>query len=545
MTHTLKRTFAMLLLAVFGSAILYNCEPDPDSLGQQLFDKDAAVGTETLYDVVAYNISNNDSIRSDASRLVSEVTDAGSTLAAVLGAFNEGQFGMQRASYITQLRMPVDNFDFSGPKPQVDSVVLVLRTPANTANNTYYIADSLKAPGAYDNNDFMINGEKVPVSIEKKSYPIRKYGKVVKSMKINVQEVTTFLDINNINVFTRSNVNVNTGALLGSANFDGNVSTVTVTKKSDNSNVFSGNLGFRIPLDKDFFQTRIVDKKGKPELQDAANFTRYFKGIRLSVENTDGYLFPISANDMELIMYYKYDLTDNGKVTRPQTTVKFNLGSLNAHIGQYEYDRSNTAVSSALASVNKTDGDKLLYLQGMGGPSVGVKISDNTIDELKKRFAENKAGIVGATIRVYMDKDKTWTKPHAIDADRKFILTPFTYKADNTIDYSKWSFSADTSKGFPIYYHVTSSEYYDFVVTQTLKDIVEGKTVTGQTQKTFASNDPLLINAGSFLRDSKGAAYGPRFTTRAIDMNRIVMIGSDKSDKRIRLRVTYSTANNK
>ncbi|REC59159.1 hypothetical protein DRF65_27525 [Chryseobacterium pennae] len=543
MTHTLKRTFAMLLLAVFGSAILYNCEPDPDSLGKQLFDQDAATGNESLREVIAYNISNNDSIRSDAARLLTGVTQAGSNFSAVLGAFNEGQFGMQKASYITQLRMPVDNFDFDGPKPQVDSVVLVLKTPANTAENTYYIADSLKAPGAYDKDDFMIGTEKVPVSIEKKSYPVRKYGRYVKSMKINVNEITTFLNPNMPDVFSRSNVTVGIGDLLGSASFDGNISTVTVTKRSDNSNVFTGALGFRMPLDKDFFQKRIIDKKGSADLKDAANFTRYFKGIRISVEDKDGYLFQISPNDTDIIMYYKYDKTDNGVVTRPQTSLKFNLGSINTHIGQYEYERSAT-YQAALQSPNKTEGDKVLFLQGMGGASIGLKIPDSTIDSLRQMFVDKKAGIVGAKIRLFVDKKNTWTQPNFTDADRKFIVSPITFKDDKvTIDYSKWAFTSDSQKGFPIYYYKKNAnnevDYYDFTVTQALKDIVEVKDYS------VAKNAPLIINAGGFVKNPAGAAYGPLVTTRATDMNRMVFIGTDKTKQstRARLRVTYSTNN--
>jgi len=136
MTHNLKRTFAILLMAFFGSTFLHNCEPDPDSLGEQLFNDDAAQGNEIAYPVIAYNYSNNDSIRSDAARLISAVSESGSaSYVGVLGAFTENQFGMQKASYVTQLRMPVDNYDFNGANPKVDSVVLVVRPPANTAAN--------------------------------------------------------------------------------------------------------------------------------------------------------------------------------------------------------------------------------------------------------------------------------------------------------------------------------------------------------------------------------------------------------------------------
>lgn len=542
MTHTLKRTFATLLLAIFGSAILYNCEPDPDSLGQQLFDKDAVNGTEALFPLVAYNISHNDTVRSDASKLITGMNSAGAAMTVgVLGSFTEGQFGMQKASYLTQLRMPVDNYDFNGPNPVIDSVVLVLKTPANTADNTYYISDSLKAPGAYDNNNFMVGTDKVPVSIEKKSYPVRKYGKIggaSKSMTINVHEVTTFLDTNTPS-FTYSNVNVSTGELLGSASFDGTVSTVTVTKKSDNSNLFTSDLGFRMKLSNvDFFKTHIIDKKGKPELQDASNFTRFFKGIRLSVAEDNRYLFQFSPNDMDLIMYYKYDKTDNGVVSRTQTTLKFNLGSLNAHIGQYAYDRTGSKVQTALNSSNQTDGDARLFVQGMGGPSVGIKIKDTDIAALRKKYKDSKIGIVGAKIRVYVDGDATVSNEHYVAGDRKFTLVPPPKKDANGV--TTYPFTSDVANGLTMYYFTKKNgdvpEYYDYTVTKTLKDFIE--------KSDSQSMDALYLDAGVFVRNAQGAAVGAQYTTRATDANRTVLIGSDAANKyKIQLRVTYGSQN--
>ncbi|SDJ64206.1 DUF4270 family protein [Chryseobacterium jejuense] len=538
MTHTLKRTFAMLLLAVFGSAILYNCEPDPDSLGQQLFDKDAATGAEKAYDVIAYNINNNDSIKSDWGQLVS----TSGTRVAVLGAFKEGQFGMQKASYITQLRLP-DGYQI-GEKPVVDSVVLVVRTPANTADDTYYMADKVVAPGAYDKNDFMIDGEKVAVSLEKKTYPVRKYGnaETIKSMKINVHRVNEFLDSGKPE-FTYSNKNVTVGDLLGSATFDGNVSTITATRKSDNTVVFDGKLGFRMNLDKDYFQQNILNKRGDNVLKDAANFTRYFNGIKLSVEGDDGYLFQFSPDDMELRLYYKADKTENATVTRPQQVLAFDLGNRNTRLGRYEYDRSGSEFDKAI-KYNNVTGDGLLFSQGMGGSYVGLKIDKATIENLKEKFNTNKAGIVGAKIRIFIDKDKTFANPQSVVADRKFILLPNEISNKDI----KPAFTPDMLKGFPTYYYGKTTikneeakgefEFYDFVVTQTLKDIVENSSVA-------AADKILYLYVGAFMKGQNGNPIGANYTTRGTDMNRIVLIGSDKTEKRVQLKVTYSTANNK
>ncbi|SIR09241.1 DUF4270 family protein [Chryseobacterium sp. RU33C] len=546
MTHNLKKTFAMLLLAIFGSTFLYNCEPDPDSLGEQLFNGDAAQGNEIAYPVIAYNYNNNDSIRSDASRLISGLNESGATTnVAVLGAFTESQFGMQRASYVTQLRMPVDNFDFNGANPKVDSVVLVVRPPANTAANTYFFeGDSLKT-NTYTKADFPVDGVATEVSIEKKTYPVRKYGKIggaSKSMKINVHEITTFLDTND-DKFKRSNVSVNTGELLGSGVFDGNISSTSITKKSDNSVVFTGNLGFRMKLSNtDFFQTHILDKKGKPELQDAANFIRYFKGIKISVDETDKYLYQFSPNDLQLIMYYKYDKTDNGTTTRPQTTLSFNLGGANAHIGLYEYSRSGSSVAAALAASKPDEGDERLFVQGMGGPSVVVKIKDETIADLKKIYVEKKAGIVSAKIRIYLDA-ATWKNTGSTE-DRRFTLLTNTLDANGKIDYKKLAFTSDLTNGLGLYYYKENLGYYDFVVTKTIKDLVEGKKETVDGTEQLIVNKPLIITAGTFAANATGTLLGVRNTTRAFDMNRIILTGVDKTNtnpKRIQLMVTYGT----
>ena len=543
MTHNLKRTFAMLLLAIFGSTILYNCEPDPDSLGEQLFNDDAAQGNEIAYPVIAYNYDNKDSIRSDAARLISGVNESGAaSYVGVLGAFTESQFGMQRASYVTQLRMPVDNYDFNGANPKVDSVVLVVRPPANTTASTYFFeSDSLKT-NTFEKSDFPVDGVATAVSIEKKTYPVRKYGKIggaSKSMKINVHEVTTFLDSND-DTFKRSNKTISTGELLGSGVFDGNINSISITKKSDNSVVFTGNLGFRMKLSNtNFFQTHILDKKGKPELQDASNFIRYFKGIKISVDETDKYLYQFSPNDLQLIMYYKYDKTDNGTTTRPQTNLVFNLGGSNAHIGLYEYSRTNSAVEKALAVINSSEGDEKLYIQGMGGPSVVMKIQDETIAKLKQIYADKKAGILSAKIRVYVDP-LSWKNTNSTE-DRRFSILTDILKDNGTIDFSKLAYTSDLSTGLGLYNYNKDKDYYDIVVTKTIKDLVEGvKDADGNLIK----NNPLVISAGTFAANATGTLLGVRNTTRAFDMNRIILTGIDKTNtnpKRIQLMVTYGT----
>ncbi|MDC8106806.1 DUF4270 family protein [Chryseobacterium sp. PTM-20240506] len=533
MTRTIKRTFAILSLAIFGSVLLYNCEPDPDSLGEQLFLDGAAQGKETSYNVIAFNILNNDSIKSDATQLGS----------AVLGAFKEDQFGMQKASYITQLRLSTYNPDF-GANAKVDSVVLVIKPT--------YASDSLTT--TTDENYVYPDGN-VAAKKEVKTYPINKYGKAKKTFHIDVNEVTDFLGAATDSVKSNANFAYNS-TVLGTKEFKGTINTVTITKDSDNSSLFSTTTpAIRIPLDngKTLFQEKIIDKKGKPELADASNFIRHFKGLRISVQENDGYLFQFSPNDIELIMYYKYDKTDNGTVTRPQATYSFALGAGNTHVGQYQYDRSNSALATAInlnMVGNRVNGDKKLYAQGMGGPSIGVKIPDSEIQKLKTLYQNNKAAIISAKIRIYTDAS-TWNNSYVkpslftfLQKDRKesSITPPYITTTAFTSDVLTLAGSPNYSiyKVFDLDKNPTPA-HYDFIVTKSVKDLVEGKPGDYASNNT---NKYYRIDIGGFLSNSDNTGLaGAKYTSRSYTRDRAVFVGSADStnDKRVQLIVTYGT----
>ncbi|WP_267403972.1 MULTISPECIES: DUF4270 family protein [unclassified Chryseobacterium] len=521
MTYTIKRTFAILFLAIFGSALLYNCEPDADSLGEQLFLGDAAQGKEIPFDLIGYNIDNLDSIQSDASKLTS----------AVLGAFDETQFGMQKASYLTQVRLPSYAPDF-GTNAKVDSVVLVIKPT--------YASDSVTTT---TNEDFVYKDATGDIAAKKvvNTYPINKYGKAKKTMTLKVHEVTQFLDGYSDKVSSKKEYDYDSSNELGSKVLDGNVNLVTITKDSDASSIYTSSAaGIRVKLDSAFFQNKIIAKKGQTELSDVSNFIRYFKGLRISVAENDGYLMNFGPNDLELVMYYKNDKTENGTTTRPQTTYTFAVGSGNTHIGSYKYDRTGTPYDAAMKIINEGTGDRRLYTQGMGGASIGVKFSQSSIDSLKQMYKTNKAAIISAKIRIYTDK-QDWTnkyyKPTSFTILQKVkdgTTTTSTFTTDLTAIAGSNNFSL--YRGYDL---DKNPSYYDFTVTRSLKDIVEDDAVTYDVY----SKKYYRIDLGTFLQTSTGTLAGQQYSSRAYDRSRAVFIGSDASDKvnRIKVRVTYGT----
>ncbi|MCS3868426.1 hypothetical protein J3D55_001342 [Chryseobacterium ginsenosidimutans] len=526
MIHTIKKAITVLSLVIFGSALLYNCEPDADTLGEQLFLDGAAQGNEVSFDVTAYNINNNDSIRSDASKLTY----------GVLGAFDEDQFGMQKASYLTQLRLSTYDPDF-GANAVVDSVVLVMKPT--------YASDSITTNTVDDNftyttdADGTVNAKKVV-----NTYPVLKFGKAKRTFHITVNEVNDFLKGPSDSV--KSNQVFPPGAVLGSKEFKGSISSVAITKDDGGAALFTTTApGIRIPLDKTFFQNKIIAKKDQPELQDASNFIRYFKGLKISVDESDGYLFQFSPNDMELIMYYKYDKTDVTPATKPQTTYTFALGSANTHIGQYQYARAGSALGSATIG-DKTNGDKKLFTQGMGGPSIGIKIPQATIDELKKRYADNKAAIITAKIRIYTDP--SWKNGYAKPTAFTFLQKYIDHKPNPA--KTLMGFTADVlnlagANGYTIYksYDLDKdAAHYDFVVTQSIKKLIEPLTANS----VYDDKKELLyfrIDMGSFQTNTDGTGLaGYKFTSTPYNTSRAVFVGTEAGNvNRVQLKVIYGT----
>lgn len=529
MIHTIKKAITVFSLVIFGSALLYNCEPDADTLGEQLFMDGAAQGNEKPFEVYAYNIFNNDSIRSDASKLG----------IANLGAFSEDQFGMQKASYLTQLRLSTYDPDF-GTNPVIDSVVLVVKpTYASDSVTTTTIDDGYTYTTAADG---AINAKKVV-----NTYPVNKYGRAkiggnIAPLTIQIHEVTDFLKGNSDIAYSNTTYNYDSSRLLGSVNFNGYVSSVAVTKDTDGSALFTASTpGIRIKLDNTFFKDKILAFQDKPELQDASNFIRHFKGLRISTTQSDGYIMQFTPNDLELIMYYKYDKTDNGVTTHPQTSYTFSLGSGNTHIGHYDYNRLSSQFFTYVPTTPNINGDKKLFVQGMGGPSIGIRFPDSTINELKQLYQNDKAAIISAKIRIYTDPvnwNNKYTKPTAFSIVQKDKTNPSD--TDETTTFTTDLTTLVGSNNFAIYrpYDLDKNpSYYDFTVTQSVKDLVEG----GKSNV----SKYLKIDMGSFLSNSStGTLVGVSYTGRPYVRDRAVFVGSNPDtdkDKRVRLWITYGT----
>lgn len=519
MINNFKNIIKVFFALSIGAIAIVSCEPEADELGTQFF-QDTAAGTVKDYNVIAYNLFHNDTIQSNSSKIVS----------ATLGAFNETNFGMQKSSFVTQVRLSSYSPDF-GTNAVIDSVVLQMKPLYQTAT------DSIKTNTVDDN--FTYGTDNTPAKKVVTSYPVTKYGKykingATPTFTIRVDEVDEFLNSSTDAVM--SNKQVALGASLGTKTFDGYLRSIKITKDTDNSELFSRDIGFRMLLDANFFQQKIINKKGSFELGDVASFIRYFKGLRISVDENDGYLMSFDPNGITATIYYKYDKTDNSNVTRTSSTFTLDLGSSNAHFNQIQYARSSN-FNNAISGSSSTLGDKQLYVQGMGGPGAEIKIPASTIAELRDLYNTKKIGIMSAKVRFYTDAawDNKYTKPQNFIAYLKganaFLDDVAAFQYNSLYTMVK---GVDLDK---------NPAYYDVDITQTITNTIKNKT------DDYLENNPLIIDVGSFRLNTSTSAtsyLGFNYTNRAYTPNSVVLVGSNLTNsdaqynKRAQLKVIYS-----
>ena len=480
----------LFLFSLFFGSIAVGCNSDADDLGLQFFENNEAQGEQAAYDLVAYNVNNNDVVRSDSYSLKK----------ATLGIFSENQFGMQESAYVTQVRLSKYAPDF-GTNPEVDSVVLEIKPQYDATTK------------AVTTTNVTHEGQAAKQTLTK--YETIKYGNPAATMNIVVHEITT--DLGSVGTEILSNSTVATsGVPLGTKAFSGDIYAVSINKTSDNTALLTREAGLRISLNASYFKTKIANKSGAIELSNESNFINYFKGLKISVQGINGYLINFAPDQVTMTMYYK----SGGK----SNTFSFDLGSSNVHFSQISYNRS-TIFNNVMAGIDRTNGDPLLYMQGMGGPGAGIKIPENAIEALKTLRRDRRAAIVSAKIRLYTDTsvwNNSYTKPDN-----------FLVKKEGETDFIadiKAMLYNNNFKLVTAYATNANPSYYDVNITKTVKDIVE----QGQEAK------DIILNIGSYLTNYNGALVSEDYNTNVYSPNRAVFVGTNSvSQYRPRLLVTY------
>ncbi len=514
MLHKNSTSFLkMCFVAIVGLTV--SCEPEPDGLGENLFTGDAAVEVGTSYPIIAYNINNNDVLRTDIIKNDS----------AAIGVNQNPVFGTQKVSYVSQVRLPEYPPNF-GTSSTVDSVVMAFRFPYDGNKKVETIKD-----------DYIYPEGNVPAKKVVNTYPVKFFGgngSTNSPMTFKVEEVTEFLGGTSSEILSSKSPLL--GQTVGESYFSGYVSSLDLTKKSDNTSILKYDPSFRIRLNSDYFKNKIV-LGPKSEMQDAALFIRYLRGLHVSVSNASGSILKFKPENIELKMYYhRTETVNNQAVTTPQVLNFDMANSYNVMFSQVEYQRP----AGWLAGQGNTNsGDAKIYLQGLGGPGMGVKVPETVISQLRQKVKDENNAIISAKLVFNSDLSSwnfPWEKPSGLlvrlSGSNAYLTDQLVLSSNPLFDFVKVS---DRFKQ-----NVASK--YEITLTQSIKNAVE-KNIPLQE---------LIINVGDYKTNSNTnylsgfsnlgteLPNAQDYNNRHFTPNQVVLIGtSSDNPKSAQLQIIY------
>lgn len=162
----------------------------------------------------------------------------------------------------------------------------------------------------------------------------------------------------------------------------------------------------RIPLDNDFWQQKILDKEGEPELSNQNNFNDYFRGIYFKAEaitTTSGgtmALINFTSTNANITLYYTRDSSVN---TGERDNATYALTFSGNRVNFLSNDNLNLPFTD---EGDPTNGDANLYLKGGQGSMAVVNLFGGDDNGLSTDFNNFKDDFVETDVEGNFVKSK-------------------------------------------------------------------------------------------------------------------------------------------
>jgi len=266
------------------------------------------------------------------------------------------------------------------------------------------------------------------------------------TFKIKVQELDYFLSTydpnNNFETFLKyysdNNIIEN---FAGTTLFDGEIEISTEeiviykeddpeTDDVDESTEVKERLSprIRIPIDKEYLQSKIIDKEGNIDLTNQDNFNLYFKGITLNAYDfSEPLMLILNYSDASINIVYEYDRynrndtpddTSDDTIDREEKTFKLNLTGNQINI--IKQDPYSIEISNALTSANQDL--KRVYLKGGEGIMMEINLFDDGTGSDILGEIKSKGWLINeANLTMYIDKDAVDISGGIIEPSRIYL----------------------------------------------------------------------------------------------------------------------------
>ena len=309
----------------------------------------------------------------------------------------------------------------------------------------------------------------------------------------------------------------------------------------------------RVPLDTAFFQQKIIDKEGMPELENSLNSGEYFKGIALSTSDfSDPVMMLLNFAGSQIKINYTYKTYDNnGTSTTTDDTLNDTLGEATFSInlsGTIVNSVSQEAYSSSIVTAISQSNPAQIYLKGGAGIAAEIDLFEGQegqalLDELK---ASDKL-INEANLTFYVDQQTLASAGGPSEPERLYLFNAETNQPiiDYYIDMTTLSNSGADKfihGGFLEYDDNTKGLLYKIRITEHLNNIIRKDSTNVRLGLALTSNIQI---SGSARVLSDPQEYTPLGSV--INPLGTVLIGPnptpENTDKKLQLEIFYTDPN--
>jgi hypothetical protein len=311
----------------------------------------------------------------------------------------------------------------------------------------------------------------------------------------------------------------------------------------------------RLPLDKDFFQRKIIDHEGSDDMTNADNFNIYFKGLVLKAYDfSEDLLMILDYSNAKINIEYEYDKynkndTDDNTSDDTIDKVKANY-ELNLSGNQLNVFKKSAYNQDILNNLNSSENLSRVFLKGGEGLIAEIDLfTDNDGNNILDEIRSNGWLVNEANLTMYVDKDKINESGNLIEPFRVYLYdidakTPLPdYYIDNSTGPKKSNVKIVHS-GILELDEDDKGLKYKIRISEHIKNIVRNDSISPKLGLAVSSSISNSVNTDVKTTDIM------KYIPLATDINPLgtVLIGPNPEpenfDKRMRLEIYYTEINN-
>ncbi len=345
----------------------------------------------------------------------------------LIGTYNDPVYGVSSYDFVTQVSLGNVNPSF-GLNARVDSVILSIPYFARTVG--------IENESVLYELDSVYGDEKIQLQIYENGYFLNDFD------PINPAETAVYFnDLRAVVDANKQELLYETAETATTEHFLPSEKEIVEIERDDEGEIISTDRSapaFRVKLDSDFWEERILDQEGTVNLQSNSDFQNYFRGLYFKmngpVPGTDGNLTALNIQQGSINVHITFDIVDVGDTNNNndttellpvETITRLELGGAsNNRVNFIRNDFNPAIIADIQASNDIINGEENLYLKGGQGSMAIIELFGPDIDmngeaDELTNLKQNNWLLNDAFLTFYVDQSKV--TPGATEPERIII----------------------------------------------------------------------------------------------------------------------------